>query len=40
MIFDFFQLKKQLDAFTSGQARDQKQSISEMQLTSRCSTAI
>jgi non-heme chloroperoxidase len=29
-IFDFFQLKKQLDEFTSGQVRDPKQSMQEM----------
>jgi non-heme chloroperoxidase len=29
-IFDFFQLKKQLDDFTSGQVRDPQQSVQEM----------
>jgi pimeloyl-ACP methyl ester carboxylesterase len=29
-IFDFFQLKKQLDAFTSGQVRDPRHSMQEM----------
>jgi non-heme chloroperoxidase len=29
-IFDFFQLKKQLDEFTSGQVRDQKHSMQEL----------